>query len=152
MSESRSRSRTRKHRVSRSHRNSRYHHIRYAYSSDDSVNRRYTVKHGDPRKRPKALKYDGKSKFLSFKRKFDSYRNVMEWTDEECKDYLMWSLEGKALDFFTITTSDKEHYSYRKIMRKLEARFGTKELTETSKAKFRQASQRPDESLDDWAD
>ena len=152
MSESRSRSRTRKHRVSRSHRNSRHHHSRYAYSSDDSVNRRYTVKHGDPRKHPKALKYDGKSKFLSFKRKFDSYRNVMEWKDEECKDYLMWSLEGKAIDFFTISTSDKEHYSYRKIMRKLEARFGTQELTETSKAKFRQASQRQDESLDDWAD
>ena len=100
MSESRSRSRTRKHRVSRSHRNSRHHYSRYAYSSDDSVNRRYTVKHGDPRKHPKALKYDGKSKFLSFKRKFDSYRNVMEWTDEKCKDYLMWILEGKALDFF----------------------------------------------------
>ena len=60
-------------------------------------------------------------------------------------------MEGKALDFFTIT-SDIEKYSFRKIIKKLEARFGVKELTETSKVKFQQASQRPDESLEDWAD
>ena len=63
----------------------------------------------------------------------------------------MWSLVGKALDFFTIT-SDIEKYSFRRIIKKLEARFGVNELTETSKVKFRQASQRPDESLEDWAD
>ena len=39
-----------------------------------------------------------------------------------------------------------------KIIKKLETRFGVKVLTETSKAKFLQASQRPDESLEDWAD
>lgn len=76
----------------------------------------------------------------------------MKWSEEESKDYLMWSLEGKALDFFTITTSDIEKYYFRKIIKKLEARFGVKELTETSKAKFRQSSQKPDESLEDWAD
>ena len=75
----------------------------------------------------------------------------MKWSETESKDYLMWSLEGKALDFFTIT-SDIEKYSFRKIIKKLEARFGVKELTETSKVKFQQASQRPDESLEDWAD
>ena len=37
-------------------------------------------------------------------------------------------------------------------MKKLETRFGVKELTETSKAKFRQAFQKQDESLEDWAD
>ena len=75
----------------------------------------------------------------------------MKWSETESKDYLMWSLEGKALDFFTITT-DIEKYSFRRIIKKLEARFGVKELTETSKVKFQQASQRPDESLEDWAD
>lgn len=76
----------------------------------------------------------------------------MKWTEGECKDYLMWSLEGKALDFFTITTTDNDSYSFRRIMKKLETRFGSKELTETSKAKFRQACQKPDETLEDWAD
>ena len=76
----------------------------------------------------------------------------MRWSEEESKDYLMWSLEGKALDFLTITKIDLEKYSFRKIMKKLETRFGVKELTETSKAKFRQAFQKQDESLEDWAD
>ena len=75
----------------------------------------------------------------------------MKWSETESKDYLMWSLEGKALDFFTITT-DIEKYSFRRIIKKLEARFGVKELTETSIVKFQQASQRSDESLEDWAD
>ena len=64
----------------------------------------------------------------------------------------MWRLEGKALDFLTITKIDFEKYSFRKIMKKLETRFGVKELTETSKAKFRQAFQKQDESLVDLAD
>ena len=76
----------------------------------------------------------------------------MRWSEEESKDYLMWSLEGKALDFLTITKIDLEKYSFRRIMKKLETRFGVKELTETSKAKFRQAFQKQDESLEDWAD
>ena len=37
-------------------------------------------------------------------------------------------------------------------MKKLETRFGVKELTEASKAKFCQAFQKQDESLEDWAD
>ena len=96
-------------------------------------------------------RFDGKTNWLSFKKKFNSYRKVMKWSETESKDYLMWSLEGKTLDFFTIT-SDIEKYSFRRIIKKLEARFGVKELTETSKVKFQQASQRPDESLEDWAD
>ena len=75
----------------------------------------------------------------------------MKWSETESKDYLMWSLEGKALDFTTIT-SDIEKYSFWRIIKKLEARFGVKELTETSKVKFQQASQGPDESLEDWSD
>ena len=63
----------------------------------------------------------------------------------------MLSLESKALDFVKIT-SDIEKCSLWRIIKKLEAIFGDKELTETSKAKFRQASQRPEESLEDLAD
>ena len=76
----------------------------------------------------------------------------MKWSETESKYYLMWSLEGKALDFFTITTTDIEKYSFHRIIKRLETRFGVKELTETSKAKFRQAYQKPEESLEDWAD
>ena len=61
-------------------------------------------------------------------------------------------MRGKALDFLTITKIDLEKYSFRKIMKKLETRFGVKELTEASKAKFHQTFQKQDESLEDWAD
>ena len=152
-SQSRSRSRSRSHRTkTRSKKTKRsYRHSPHSDSdTDSSVDR--CSRHGNPRKYPKALRFDGKTNWLSFKKKFDSYRKVMRWSEEESKDYLMWSLEGKALDFITITKIDLEKYSFRKIMKKLETRFGVKELTETSKAKFRQAFQKQDESLEDWAD
>ena len=75
----------------------------------------------------------------------------MKWSDTQCKDYLIWSLEDKALDFFAMSIDIKRH-SFRKIMKKLEKRFGVKELKETSKVKFDQAHQGPEESLEDWAD
>ena len=153
-SQSRSRSRSRSHRTkTRSKKTKRRSHRHSPHSdsdTDSSVDR--CLRHGNPRKHPKALRFDGKTNWLSFKGKFDSYRKVMKWTEEESKDYLMWSLEGKALDFLTITKIDLEKYSFRRIMKKLETRFGVKELTETSKAKFRQAFQKQDESLEDWAD
>ena len=153
-SQSRSRSRSRSHRTrTRSKKTKRRSHRHSPHSDDDTDSSvdRYS-RHGNPRKHPKALRFDGKTNWLSFKKKFDSYRKVMRWSEEESKDYLMWSLEGKALDFLTITKIDLEKYSFRKIMKKLETRFGVKELTETSRAIFRQAFQKQDESLEDWAD
>ena len=150
-SSSHSRSRSQGRKKTRSHKSRRSKRHASLSSDSDSSYHRHSYRHGNPRKHPKALRFDGKTNWLSFKKKFNSYRKVMKWSETESKDYLMWSLEGKALDFFTIT-SDIERYSFRKIIKKLEARFGVKELTETSKVKFQQASQRPDESLEDWAD
>ena len=153
-SQSRSRSRSRSHRTkTRSKKTKRrlHHHSPHSDSdTDSSVDR--CSRHGNPRKHQKALRFDGKTNWLSFKKKFDSYRKVMRWSEEESKDYLIWSLEGKALDFLTITKIDLEKDSFRKIMKRLETRFGVKEFTETSKAKFRQAFHKQDESLEDWAD
>ena len=153
-SQSRSRSRSRslrtKTRSKKIKRRSHRHSPHSDSDTDSSVDR--CSRHGNPRKHPKALRFDGKTNWLCFKKKFDSYRKVMRWSEEESKDYLMWSLEGKALDFLTITKIDLEKYSFRRIMKKLETRFDVKELTETSKAKFRQAFQKQDESLEDWAD
>ena len=152
--QSRSHSRSRSHRTkTRSKKTKRrsYRHLPHSDSDTDSSVDRCSW-HGNPRKHPKALRFDGKTNWLSFKRKFDSYRKEMRWSEEESKDYLMWSLEGKALDFLTITKIDLEKYSFRRNMTKLETRFGVKDLTETSKAKFRQAFQKQDESLEDWTD
>ncbi len=43
-------------------------------------------------------------------------------------------------------------FSFFEIMRKMEARFGAKELSETARVKFQQATQNAGESLEDWAD
>ncbi|MEW8487455.1 MAG: hypothetical protein AB2705_19935 [Candidatus Thiodiazotropha sp.] len=130
----------------------KYRHSSYSTSDTDTSIDRHSSRHGDPRKHPKTLRFDGKSNWLSFKKKFNSYREVMKWSEEESKDYLMWSLEGKALDFLTITKTNLKKCSFHRIMKKLETRFGVKELKETSKAKFRQAFQKQEETLEDWAD
>ena len=77
----------------------------------------------------------------------------MSWNSRKPKVKITWCgvLKGKDLIFITITTTDIEihAYSFRRILTKLEARFGVKELTETSKAKFRLAYQKPEESVED---
>lgn len=119
--------------------------------SDSSSDEEYG-RHGNPRKQPKNLKFDGKTSWRSFKYQFDSYRDVNRWSSRECRDYLTWSLVGKALDFFTLTMQMGKNLSFSRIMKKLESRFGEKELPETSRAKFQQASQNQGELLEDWAD
>ena len=75
----------------------------------------------------------------------------MKWTETQNKDYLIWSLEGKALDFFA-SSMDVDRYSFRKMMKKLETRFDVTVLKEIVKAEFDHACQEPEESLEDWAD
>ena len=145
----RSRSSDRKQK-SRSHGKRRYReHSQSSSESDTSVDRHH--RHGDPRKLPKHLRYDGRSNWFSFEKKFKSYRKVMKWTETQSKDYLIWSLEGKALDFFA-SSMDVDRYSFRKMMKKLESRFGVTDLKETVKVEFDHACQEPEESLEDWDD
>ncbi|KAH3779171.1 hypothetical protein DPMN_180650 [Dreissena polymorpha] len=115
-------------------------------------NERSPVRRGNPKDLPKNLKYDGFTRWLSFRQKFESYRTVNKWSASESLDYLNWCLEGKALDFFSIHRQQGPNISFIDMMAKLECRFGAKELPETSKAKFQQATQYQNESLEDWAD
>lgn len=133
---------------------SRRHHD-YYYTTDSSSSESEEdegERRGNPRKLPKNLRFDGSTSWLSFKQKFNSFREVGNWTDSECRDYLNWSLEGKALDYFTYATEMGRNLTHKQIMKKLEGRFGVKDLTETSRVRFHQASQRPEESLEEWAD
>ncbi|XP_062581831.1 putative uncharacterized protein DDB_G0288537 [Saccostrea cucullata] len=50
---------------------------------------------------PKTLRYEGTENWNAFKQKFMRYAQVKNWTAEESKDYLCWSLEGKASEFFS---------------------------------------------------
>ena len=101
---------------------------------------------------PKNLSYDGKTNWLAFKQKFTLYPTASEWTSEECLNCLCWCLTDKAADFYAILMERNEHLTYRRLMCRLEKRFGIKELAETAQARFRLATQASGESLEDWAD
>ena len=45
-----------------------------------------------------------------------------------------------------------KHLSYRKLLKKLDERFGDRELPASAQVRFQQATQKKDESLEDWAD
>ena len=101
---------------------------------------------------PKQLQYDGKSNWLPFKHRFTKYAESSEWTAEECLDCLIWCLTGKAADFCATLMERTKHLSYRKLLKKLDERFGDRELPASAQVRFQQATQKKDESLEDWAD
>ncbi|MES9884490.1 MAG: helix-hairpin-helix domain-containing protein [Sedimenticola sp.] len=101
---------------------------------------------------PKNLSYDGRGNFAAFKQKFDTYADAYDWSYEDCKNCLCWSLTGKASDFYSTITERDEDLGFRHIMQRLEKRFGAMDLDETAQVRFHQAMQQPSESLDDWAD
>lgn len=108
--------------------------------------------HFKPASLPKSLTYDGKSNWLAFKRKFVRYASASYWSEEECLDALCWCLTGKASDYYALLTERDDDISYFQLLKSLEKRYGTRELPETLLARFQQASQAPDEDLEDWAD
>ncbi|MEW8548560.1 MAG: hypothetical protein AB2693_34090 [Candidatus Thiodiazotropha sp.] len=101
---------------------------------------------------PKSLLYDGTSNWQAFKAKFARYAEAQGWTAKTCKDYLCWCLEGKASEFYTLLIERDPNMEYFDLMRKLEKRFGFKDLPETAQVQFMQAKQTPDEKLEEWAD
>ena len=73
---------------SRSHKSKKSRkHASSSSSESGSSSHRHSGRRGDPRKHPKSLKFDGQTNWLSFRKKFDSYRKVMAWSEAESKDY-----------------------------------------------------------------
>ena len=126
-------------------------------SSEDSGSDSDVVKKKSQKKSvlhtlPKQLQYDGKSNWLHFKHKFIKYAKSSDWTAEECLDCLSWCLTGKAADFCATLMERKRHLSYRKLMKRLDDRFIDRELPSSAQVRFQQATQKKEESLEDWAD
>ena len=90
--------------------------------------------------------------FDSFKLKFKSYAKAFQWTEEERRFCLCWSLQGQAAKYHTVISSGKGTLTYKELMKKLEKRFGGEELVETAQARFNIACQEPRETLEMWAD
>ena len=95
---------------------------------------------------PMSLKFDGKSNWKALYAKFSRY------AEGECRDQLCWCLDGKASEYYALLVERNQDIGYMDLIRKLEKRFGFRELPETAQVQFNNARQTPDELLEDWAD
>ena len=77
---------------------------------------------------------------MAFKEKFTRYAKTCEWTKTECLNYLWWCLTDKALDCYAFLTEMSNFWTYSRLLRRLEERFGIKELDETAQHRFQQAT------------
>ena len=132
-------------------------------SSDSAEKSRSLVRHkrstnisksGIPalRNLPKTLVFNGKSNWLAFKLKFSRYAEVSHWTQDECSDCLLHCLTDQALTYGAMLLRRDSTLPYRKMMRKLEKRFGAEELPAAVQTQFYQATQKNGESSEEWAD
>ena len=101
---------------------------------------------------PKNLSYDGRSSWDFFELKFTQYASMCGWNNDECLSGLVWCLQSKALDYYTLLVKGQGHMSYRRLVQRLGDRFGEKELPAAIQAKFQQACQTVEESMEEWAD
>ena len=101
---------------------------------------------------PKGLKYDGKENWMGFKTKFNRYMQVKNWTHAEAKDYLCWCLEGKASEYYATLVTRNEDIGFLDLLTKLEKRFGGVPLPDTAQVQLMNSTQKPEESIEDWAD
>jgi hypothetical protein len=61
-------------------------------------------------------------------------------------------VDGKASEYYARLVERNQDMAYMDLIRKLETRFGFRELPETAQVQFNNARQTPDELLEDWAD
>ena len=100
---------------------------------------------------PRTMSYDGKANWRSWHMKFVQYAVAYQWTEEDCKTCLIHCLMGKALDHCTRLLQTNPSLSYRRLVDKLDSRFGA-ELQASAQAKFNIATQNKGESIEDWSD
>ena len=101
---------------------------------------------------PKTLVYDGKGNWHTFQLKFSRFAGASAWTKQQCRDCLLLCLTEKALSYAAMILRRDPDLSYRKMMCKLERRFGAEELPAAVQAKFSQAMQLKGEIKEEWAD
>ena len=78
------------------------------------------------RQLPRNLTYDGKGSWMAFKEKFTRYAKTCEWTKKEYLNYLCWCLTDKASDFYALLMESSDRWTYSRLLRRLEERFGIK--------------------------
>ena len=102
---------------------------------------------------PSPKRYDGTTDFASYEVQFTIYANRVGWTPAERLQMFAMLVEDKALDYYV--SNEPRHRGYGNIeeaFNKFRARFSRTELPQSLRGEFHQLRQKPEESIDDWAD
>ena len=101
---------------------------------------------------PKTITYNGKSSWQAFFSKFTSFADECNWSAKQRKNNLCWCLESKASELYALLSEREPNLEYFDLVKKIEKRFGLRDLPEATQMQFNYARQSPEESILDWAD
>ena len=95
--------------------------------------------------------FDGKEDWSTWITRFEVIANRYQWSEEERLDQLLPKLEGTAAQFaFTQLTPDILN-DYGELLHEMNCRFRVIETPRSFAAKFSRRSQKPNESVEDFA-
>ncbi|VDI28661.1 Hypothetical predicted protein [Mytilus galloprovincialis] len=100
---------------------------------------------------PKMSTYDGRSDWRPYLVQFNHIANRYNWTNQDRLDKLIECLRDRALKFFT-TMPKSVQEGYQAVCKKMEDRFGRKDLPHVIRRQLQDLRQLPEEPLDECMD
>ncbi|CAC5372749.1 unnamed protein product [Mytilus coruscus] len=95
--------------------------------------------------------YDGRSDWRPYLVQFNHIANRYNWTNQDRLDKLIECLRDRALKFFT-TMPKSVQEEYQAVCKKMEDRFGRKDLPHVIRRQLQDLRQLPEEPLDEYAE
>ncbi|XP_033114253.1 uncharacterized protein LOC117114669 [Anneissia japonica] len=123
--------------------------------------RRHSPRQGDyrpemctlkPRDIPKNLIFKGKGSWSFFKKRFMAFTEEYELSPKARIETLSWYVEGPAADFYVNLLEMDRRITFKKILKAFDKRFGEEDLPAVLQARPETATQREDESVNEWGD
>ena len=100
--------------------------------------------------KPKLPTYNGKGAWKAFITQFEMHAGLGSWDDNQRKTMMLLCLEDAAAEFYTMLI--EMGYNFDEVRRRMEQRFGKRELPQTMRSKFHQLKQLADEDIFEWAE
>lgn len=100
---------------------------------------------------PKMGTYDGHGDWRPYFVQFNHIANRYKWTTQDRLDKLIECLRDRALNFFTSKPKSIQE-DYSAICKKMDERFGRKDLPQVIRRQLQDLRQQPDESLNEYAE
>ena len=100
---------------------------------------------------PKMGTFTGKEDRRPYFLQFSHFANICEWSDQDLLDKLVECLRDRALKFFTTRPMFVQD-NYKLTCKKMEARFGCKDLPQVIRRQLQELLQVPEESLEEYAE